>query len=56
MKDGPPVTPPTRKGFGSRVIERGLPHELQGTVNLDYPVDGVVCTINIPAPRGAGDE
>jgi two-component sensor histidine kinase len=55
-KDGPPVTPPTRKGFGSRVIERGLPHELQGTVNLDYHVDGVVCTINIPAPRGARDE
>ena len=55
-KDGPPVTPPTRKGFGSRVIERGLPHELQGTVNLDYRGDGMVCTINIPAPRGARDE
>ena len=55
-KDGPPVTPPSRKGFGSRVIERGLAHELQGTVNLDYQVDGVVCTINIPAPRGARDE
>ncbi len=27
-KDGPSVTPPTRKGFGTRVIERGLPHEL----------------------------
>jgi two-component sensor histidine kinase len=49
-KDGPPVTPPSRKGFGSRVIERGLGHELQGTVNLDYRADGVVCTINIPAP------
>jgi PAS domain S-box-containing protein len=55
-KDGPPVIPPTRKGFGSRVIERGLPHELEGTVHLDYRADGVVCTINIPAPRGARDE
>jgi PAS domain S-box-containing protein len=55
-KGGPPVTPPTRKGFGSRVIERGLPHELEGTVNLEYPVDGVSCTINIPAPGGVGDE
>jgi two-component sensor histidine kinase len=55
-KDGPSVTPPTRKGFGTRVIERGLPHELEGTVTLDYRVDGVVCTINIPAPRGARDE
>lgn len=55
-KDGPRVTPPVRKGFGSRVIERGLPHELEGTVDLDYRVDGVVCTINIPAPRGTRDE
>ena len=51
-KGGPPVTQPTRKGFGSRVIERGLPHELEGTVNLDYRMDGVNCTINLPAPRG----
>jgi two-component sensor histidine kinase len=52
-KDGPPVTPPSRKGFGSRVIERGLAHELEGTVDLDYRPDGVVCTINVPAPHGA---
>ena len=55
-KDGPPVTPPSRKGFGSRVIERGLAHELEGTVHLDYRADGVVCTIDIPAPQGARDE
>jgi PAS domain S-box-containing protein len=54
-KNGPPVTPPSRRGFGSRVIERGLAHELGGTVHLDYRADGVVCTINIPAPRGARD-
>jgi len=52
-KDGPPVTPPSRKGFGSRVIERGLAHELEGTVHLDYRPDGVVCTMNVPAPQGA---
>jgi hypothetical protein len=33
------------------VIERGLPHELHGTVHIDYPADGVVCTMDIPAPR-----
>ena len=55
-KDGPPVTQPTRKGFGTRVMERGLPHELGGTVNLDYRTDGMICTINIPAPQGARDE
>jgi PAS domain S-box-containing protein len=52
-KDGPPVTPPTRKGFGTRVIERGLAHELEGTVHLDYRPNGLVCTIDFPAPRGA---
>lgn len=51
-KGGPPVKPPSRKGFGSRVIERGLAHELEGTVHLDYAKDGVICTMNFPAPRG----
>jgi len=49
-KDGPAVTPPARKGFGSQVIERGLAHELGGTVELDYRSKGVVCTMDIPAP------
>jgi two-component sensor histidine kinase len=52
-KGGPPVKRPSRKGFGSRVIERGLAHELEGTVRLDYAEDGVICTMNFPAPRGA---
>ena len=52
-KGGPPVKPPSRKGFGTRVIERGLAHELQGTVHLDYAEGGVVCTMNFPAPRVA---
>ena len=49
-KDGPPVAPPSRKGFGSRVLERGLAHELAGKVQLDYRSDGLVCTMNISAP------
>lgn len=53
---GPPVKPPSRKGFGSRVIERGLAYELGGKVRLEYPPEGVNCTIDIPAPRGTGDE
>jgi len=50
-KDGPSVSPPSKKGFGSWVIERGLAHELEGTVNLEYRPEGVVCTINVPAPQ-----
>ena len=54
-KDGPSVTPPTRKGFGSRVIEQGLPHELGGKVVLDYRPDGIICIIDVPAPVAVFD-
>ena len=54
-KDGPPVPAPASTGFGSRVIERGLAHELNGSVDLDYRPDGVFCTIDVPAPPGARD-
>ena len=50
-KDGPPVSPPTRKGFGSQVIERGLAHELDGSVHLEFRPDGLACMISIPAPQ-----
>lgn len=49
-RDGPPVTPPTRRGFGSRLIERGLAREVGGSVRLDYTPRGVVCEIEMPAP------
>jgi len=45
---GPPVAPPSRRGFGSRLLERGLGRELQGTVVLQFPPDGVECVITCP--------
>ena len=54
-KDGPRVAPPTERGFGSRVVEKGLAHELDGQVNLDYAPGGVVCTIDVPAPLAVLD-
>ena len=47
-RDGPPVEPPRRRGFGSKLIERGLAAELQGDVRIEFPVTGVVCTIRAP--------
>lgn len=44
---GPPVVPPQRRGFGSRLIERGLKHELQGEVELEFDPRGVRCIIQI---------
>lgn len=43
-RGGPPVARPVRKGFGSRLIERGLAHDLGGSVRIDYDPAGVVCT------------
>lgn len=45
---GPAVAPPTRTGFGSRLIGRGLAGGFGGEVDLSYPVGGVVCTIDAP--------
>ena len=42
---GPPVSPPSRNGFGTRLIERGLSAELGGEVRLDFRPDGLVCTM-----------
>ena len=42
---GPPVVPPSRRGFGTRLIERTLAQDLRGTVNLDFAPTGVVCTL-----------
>ncbi|MER0238876.1 HWE histidine kinase domain-containing protein [Fulvimarina sp. MAC8] len=47
-KNGPSVIPPTRKGFGSRLIERQLPMEFAGSVDIQYAPTGVVCKIQIP--------
>ncbi len=46
--DGPPVEAPTRKGFGSRLLERALSSELGATVRLAFPPTGVVYEIEAP--------
>ncbi len=46
---GPPVVPPTRRGFGTTIIKSSIPHELGGTVTLDYAVSGVSATLTLPA-------
>ncbi|GJD45999.1 hypothetical protein AFCDBAGC_3879 [Methylobacterium cerastii] len=45
---GPSVLEPTRKGFGTRLIERGLVGAIGGTVRLAYPKSGVTCTVTAP--------
>ncbi len=49
---GPPVTQPTRKGFGTRLIERALVAELGAAVRVSYEPSGLVCTILVPLRIG----
>ncbi|MGH7002603.1 MAG: sensor histidine kinase, partial [Alphaproteobacteria bacterium] len=44
-RDGPPVAPPTRNGFGSRLLTRALAMDLDGSVALDFNPAGLRCTI-----------
>ncbi len=53
--EGPPVEPPDRTGFGSRMIERLLAAEMRAEVTLDYPADGVVCRLDAPLAAVDGD-
>jgi two-component sensor histidine kinase len=45
---GPPVEVPTRKGFGSRMIERALAVQLSGKAVIEYQRAGVLCAIDAP--------
>ena len=44
---GPPVTPPTRRGFGTRVIENII-GQLRGEVHFDWRDQGLACEIALP--------
>lgn len=48
---GPPVVPPDNRGFGSRMIEKGLAAELGGEVELSFPPQGVRCVIDAPLSK-----
>lgn len=45
-RDGPPVKPPGQRGFGTRLIERGLAAELAGSAKIEFHPEGVVCRID----------
>ena len=46
--DGPPVTPPLRRGFGHVVIEQIVPRALSGSGTLDFAPGGVNWTFEFP--------
>lgn len=45
---GPPAAPPTRKGFGTTIIDRSIPYDLGGAASIEYPPEGVRAKFRIP--------
>ena len=53
-RGGPPVKPPTRQGFGSRLIQASFA-SAAGSASVDYAPEGLVCIIDVAvtAPKPA---
>ncbi len=53
-RGGPPVSKPSRRGFGSTLIERALAMETGGGSTLSFEPSGVTCAITLPASAVLG--
>ncbi|MBP0445107.1 sensor histidine kinase [Roseomonas sp. SSH11] len=53
-RGGPEVRPPTRSGFGSRLLEQGLPRQLKGEAVLSHLPEGVEYRLSAPVRRERG--
>ena len=57
-RNGPPVTPPKRRGFGTIVIEQSIPFELRGETSIEHRAEGVRARFVIPfefVQQGSGE-
>jgi two-component sensor histidine kinase len=48
---GPPVSPPTTRGFGTRLIESSIRREQKGHARFDFRPDGLVFEASLPLPE-----
>jgi len=53
-RGGPAVTAPTRRGFGSTIIERSIPYDLGGSAELNYRLAGLEASFCVPSRHVAG--
>jgi two-component sensor histidine kinase len=51
---GPTVEVPTRRGFGTRLIERSLAHDLGGRADIRFEPTGLVCAVDAPLEPAEG--
>jgi PAS domain S-box-containing protein len=48
-KDGPPVKSPTRRGFGTQMMDEMIRGQLKGEIHLDWRAEGLACKITVSA-------
>jgi len=49
---GPPVRAPSQQGFGTKIINTTIKHQIGGDVSMDWRPQGLNCTLSIPShPR-----
>lgn len=49
-RGGPPVTPPSRRGFGHNLLERAAALDFGGAPKIDFAPDGLNYEIDAPLP------
>lgn len=54
-RGGPPVTPPKRRGFGTRLMERCVEHDLAGEFDLVFEPEGTRCRMVFPIMPAASN-
>jgi two-component system CheB/CheR fusion protein len=47
-RDGPPVDPPQRRSFGSRLLPQTIANELRGQTEMAFPPTGAECRVRFP--------
>lgn len=47
-RGGPVAAAPTRRGFGTKLVERSLAQDLGGTARITFAPDGITCTVEAP--------
>lgn len=50
--NGPPIKPPSRRGYGTRVIKGGIEGQLGGKAEFDWRPDGLICTLRVSYLEG----
>ncbi len=49
-----PLSPPTREGFGTKLLAQSATYELSGEAKLDFRESGLLCVIHIPLKHAIG--